>query len=163
MAFKFSIIPVRDDGSAEAELNAFLRSPRVLAVERRWVDRGRDSFWSVCVDYLDGPHEIPVERTKRGKDYKELLNPDDFTVSAKLSELRKEIGQSEAVPVYTIFTNEHLAQMVQNQVRTKSDLQKITGIGEARVEKYGPQFLQLLNSEPQKDEQAADEANGEPF
>ena len=71
MAFKFFTIPVRDDGSAEAELNAFLRGHRVLAVKRRWVDQGSNSFWSLCVDYLDGPHDASGGRsgTKRGKDY----------------------------------------------------------------------------------------------
>ena len=82
MAFKFFTVPIRDNGSAEAELNAFLVGHRVLAVERRWVDLGQESFWSLCVDYLDGPYETPRERsgTKRGKDYREELSPDDFTV-----------------------------------------------------------------------------------
>ena len=31
----------------------FLRSHRVLAVDRRWVEQGSESFWSFCVDYLE--------------------------------------------------------------------------------------------------------------
>ena len=38
---------------ASAELNGFLRSHRVLSVDRRWVDQGTESFWSFCVDYLE--------------------------------------------------------------------------------------------------------------
>ncbi len=53
MPFKFFVVPVRDDGSAEAELNAFLGSHRVLAIDRRCVASGGEAYWAVCVDYLD--------------------------------------------------------------------------------------------------------------
>ncbi len=55
----------------------------------------------------------------RAKDYKELLNPEDFAVFAHCAEPRKAIAQAEAVPVYTVFTNEQLAQMVTNRVRSQ--------------------------------------------
>ena len=50
---------------------------------------------------------------KNKVDYKEILTPEQFAVFARLRELRKEIASREAVPVYTIFTNEQLSQMVQ--------------------------------------------------
>ena len=49
------------------------------------------------------------------------------------------------MPVYTIFTNEQLAQMAQTKARTKADLEKIEGIGDARIEKHGTRFLELLS------------------
>ena len=58
---------------------------------------------------------------------------------------RKEAAQTEAVPVYTIFTNEQLAQMVQRRVSTKADLGRIDGVGGARLEKYGDMALAVLN------------------
>ena len=54
MALRFFTIPVRSPTEAERELNAVLAGQRVLTVERRFVDVGPDSFWSVCVDYLPG-------------------------------------------------------------------------------------------------------------
>ncbi len=146
MAFKFFIIPVRDANAAEAELNAFLGRHKVLSVDRRWVEQGTDSFWSVCVDYLTG--SVPsaqVGGPARGKvDYKEVLKPEDFAMFAKLREWRKDVAKQEAVPVYTIFTNEQLAQMVEKRVATKSELEKITGVGDSRVERYGARVLELL-------------------
>ena len=146
MAYKFFHVAVRDAGQTEAELNAFLSSRRVLAVDRRWVDQGADSFWSICVDYIDGPTTDTSGRApkSKGKDYKELLSPEEFAVFAQLRELRKEIAQTEAVPVYTIFTNEQLAQMVQTKVQSKADLERIGGVGDARIEKYGTRFLDVL-------------------
>ncbi len=59
--------------------------------------------------------------------------------------MRKELAQAEAVPVYTIFTNEQLAQIVQKKARTKADLEQIAGVGDARIEKYGQRLLQFLS------------------
>jgi superfamily II DNA helicase RecQ len=146
LAFKFFVIPVRDSHAAEAELNAFLGRHKVLSVDRRWVEQGTDSFWSVCVDHLTGgSSSAPVGGPPRGKvDYKEVLKPEDFAVFAKLREWRKDVAKQEAVPVYTIFTNEQLAQIVEKRVATKSDLEKITGVGDSRVERYGARVLELL-------------------
>ena len=147
MAYKFFHVPIRQTEQAEAALNQFLSSHRVLSVDRRWVDQGPDSFWSFCIDYLASAPGADLQRAAKakGKDYKELLTAEDFAVFARLRDLRKEIAQVEAVPVYTIFTNEQLAQMAQSKVRIKADLEKIGGVGDARIEKYGPRFLELLN------------------
>ncbi len=79
-------------------------------------------------------------------DYKEILKPEDFAVFARLRDLRKEIAQAEAVPVYTIFTNEQLAQMVQQKATSKTGLEKVAGVGDARIEKYGSRVLTVLQA-----------------
>ena len=150
MAVQFFTVPIQDDGSAADELNGFLQSHRVLAVERRWVDQGPNSLWMFCVDYL----EHSAKKSKGGGasgrskvDYKDILNPEDFAVFAKLRDLRKQMAQEEAVPVYTIFTNEQLAKMVQTRTTAKADLEKITGVGDARIEKYGARVLDFLKQQ----------------
>jgi superfamily II DNA helicase RecQ len=83
----------------------------------------------------------------RGKvDYKEVLNADDFAVFARLRVWRKDVAQQEGIPLYTVFTNEQLAQIVQQRVQTKADLQANAGVGDARVEKYGPRLLEVLQA-----------------
>jgi len=146
MALKFFQVPIREFQAVEAELNAFLRAHRVLSVDRRWVDLGQDSFWAICIDYLDGEISARLDTRNKGraKDYKELLSPEDFVAFVKLRDLRKEVAQAEAVPVYTIFTNEQLAGMVQGRVQSKSDMESIAGVGDARIEKYGTRFLACL-------------------
>lgn len=148
MGFKFFLIPVRDNSAVESELNAFLCGHRILSVDRRWVDLGHDSFWSLCVDYLDGdqPTGDNGRNRSRTKDYKEVLSPDDFSVFVKLRELRKEIAQAEAIPVYAVFTNEQLAKMVETRVKSTSDLEAIAGVGDARIGKYGDRFLTCLQT-----------------
>ncbi len=121
MPLKFFTIPIQDLASSEGELNGFLANHRVLSVDRHFVEHGASSFWTVCVDYLDGqPATSSDSRSRRAKvDYRDLLSPEDFAVYAKLRDLRKEIAQAEAVPVYTVFTNAQLAQMVQRRVNRR--------------------------------------------
>lgn len=88
---------------------------------------------------------------------REILPPQEFVLFAKLRELRKQMAQAESVPVYTIFTNEQLAEMARRRVRTKSDLEGIAGVGDARVSKYGQQFLAALQSA-----EVQHEASGKP-
>lgn len=151
MSLKFFIIPINNIQEAEGELNAFLRAHRVLKMDRNWVDQGESSFWAICVDYLENSHHQATSGTRegiRGKiDYRQVLSPEEFARFAQLRDLRKAIAQTDAVPVYTIFTNEQLAKMIQTGSRTKADLEQIAGVGDARVVKYADRFLSLLNQQ----------------
>lgn len=49
MQLKLFVLPVKNLGDAEAEMNAFLRSRRVLAVKKEFVPDGENSFWTFCV------------------------------------------------------------------------------------------------------------------
>ena len=113
MPYQFFLIPVRDAGSAASELNAFLRNHRVLAVDRRWVDQGADSYWSFCVDYLELTSGTIVSGRVpkgRGKDYREILSPEDFAVRSigehrsAASQLDSEKNRCHAERLSTRFT-----------------------------------------------------------
>ena len=43
-----------------------------------------------------------------------------------------------------VFTNEQLAEMVRQRVATAAALAAIAGVGEARLARYGPAFVDLL-------------------
>lgn len=146
MPFAFFKIRANDDGESAEHLNRFLRSHRVLAVRNEWVSEGEDSFWAFCIDYLEGSLSKSSAGQGRSRvDYKELLPPEQFEVFARLRELRKEMAEREGVPVFNLFTNEQLAEMVKRGCRTRSALEKIDGIGESRLGKYGDRFLDELS------------------
>ena len=149
---KFFCIPARQAAGAEGELNRLLRTQRIVSVDRRWVENGEQSFWSVCVEYTEPVGPVPAAPASSGEpgkgkiDYRERLKPEDFAVYAQLRELRKAVAAEESVPVYAVFTNDHLAQIAEGKVRTKAALEAIQGVGAARAEKYADRFLSLLNS-----------------
>jgi superfamily II DNA helicase RecQ len=150
MQLKLFVLPIKNLGAAEAEMNAFLRGHRVLAVKKEFVADGENSFWSFCVEYLDGtPSASAAPGGKLPKvDYKELLKPEEFEVFSRLREWRKGMAEKEGVPVYVVLSNEQLAQMVRIRVTTKVGLKEIEGVGDARIEKYGDALLERLVFNP---------------
>jgi hypothetical protein len=54
MQLKLFVLPIKNLEAAEAEMNGFLRGHRVLAVKKEFVADGENSFWSFCVEYLEG-------------------------------------------------------------------------------------------------------------
>jgi superfamily II DNA helicase RecQ len=149
MPFRIFLIPVLYSDEATEELNAFIAGHRVAHIERKWIDQGTQSAWVFCVEYViasptrDGNARSQLRRNRI--DYKTILTPDEFTIFSLLRDVRKELSQQEGVPVFALFSNEQLAQMVQRRCASKADLQGIEGIGEAKVEKYSEKLLATLS------------------
>jgi len=140
----FTIRALGADERAVEDLNAFLRSHRVANVDRQFVADGANSYWSVYVTFVDGRASTYPDKPKKRIDYREVLNEHDFAIFARLRTLRKTLAEHEGVPAYALFTNEQLAEMVRRNVDSKKTLSEISGVGEARVEKYGDAFLSAL-------------------
>ena len=108
MPFEFIQIPANGQGNAKEELNKLLRGGRIASVRKEFVANGEDSFWAFCIEFLDGSLGVMdkgLSATSGPKiDYKELLNEADFTVFARLRDLRKVISEKEAIPAYSIFS-----------------------------------------------------------
>lgn len=145
MKIDFFCITVREGEQETERLNQLLNSFRVLSVDREFVADGVNSFWSICVQY-QSPNQRPQAMGRKSSvDYREVLSPEDFLIYARLRELRKSIASEEAIPPYSVFTNEHLAQMVLRRVTALSAMKEIEGIGESRVSKYGEKFKAELD------------------
>lgn len=145
MKYKFYHIPALSPDQATAELNQFCAQHHILKTERAFVADGSNSFWSVCVLYSDDT-ETPAgkEGRKNRVDYKEVLSTEDFMVYSELRDLRKQIAEREGCAVYNVFTNDQLAAMVQQRTTSKHAMQEIKGIGSARLEKFGDEFVMHL-------------------
>ena len=145
MQWAFYRIPVTG-GVASEELNRFLRSVRVLTVHREFVGQGDASFWALAVEYLPAADSTqPAIRGVSSKtDFRSVLPPEDFALFARLREWRKQTANREAVPVYTIFTNEQLAEMSRRRPSSLSVIGEIDGIGQGRLDKYGKMVLDII-------------------
>lgn len=148
MQIHFFIIPIHGGGEAAEEVNRFLASHRVLAVDRSFVQDGANSAWALCIS-VDAPGDRPQSGKRGAKvDYREVLNEQDFALFAQLRALRKELAEAEGMPAYALFTNDQLAEMVRRRVQSATALQTIPGIGEARARKYGERFLVVMRQAP---------------
>ena len=147
MKYKFFKIPVSDPVSAETELNAFIAQHRISHIDSHFVADAANSFWLLCLTWVDSEATLAERLPKRKNkiDYKEVLSETDFSLYAKLRDLRKELAEREGTPVYNLFTNEQLATIVQQRILTKSALLAVEGIGQTRVEKYAKAFLECMS------------------
>ena len=96
------------------------------------------------MSYIEGEGRPGPEKRQKRVDYREVLSAEEFALFSKLRELRKELAEQEGVPVYAVFTNDHLADMVRQRVVSLETLQSINGVGQARLEKYGEAFVRIL-------------------
>jgi hypothetical protein len=147
MRFTFFQIPVDDDGRAAERLNAFVANQPTARVERQFIANGDDSLWTFCVTTVEARSiGSPGSPPKGRLDYKEKLAPEDFQVFDQLRRIRKELADREGVPVYGVFTNEQLEQIVLRRVASGEHLSPIAGVGPARVEKFGPAIVSALRA-----------------
>jgi len=148
--YKFFRIPTQPDKKEELELNQFLSSHNIQFVDRKFVNSGHSSFWSITVEYFsdksDSSASDKKDDSKSRPDYKKILTPDAFTLYLKLREWRKEVAEKEGVALYAVFTNEHLAKIAEKRIITSQGLQKIHGVGESKITKYSKAVFEIVNS-----------------
>lgn len=147
--FTLPLSPSDDDLES---VNKFLRSHRIMTVDRHYsADNG--GYWTLFVTYQEnGSPEapLPVVRSSK-KDYREILNVEQFDRFAKMRDLRRNLLQKEAKPAYAIFTDEELANIAQLSEVTVATIRQIKGVGK-RADKYGPLIIETLLSTPEQNE-----------
>ena len=64
----------------------------------------------------------------------------------KLALLRKSLAATDKVPPYLVFHDKTLREMVDKMPADMQAMGNISGIGQAKLEKYGPVFLDVINN-----------------
>ena len=60
--------------------------------------------------------------------------------------LRMELAKEQGVPPYVVFGDKSLQEMAQVHPRTEQEFSQIFGVGATKATRYGPRFLELLQS-----------------
>lgn len=150
MQYKIFTIPIHDGQDQLVELNRFLRSEKIVTVDKSLVVVEGSAFWSFCVQFLpgaavSGPSSLPKTKT----DYKTVLSQEHFEIFSVLRSIRKQIASEDAVPAYSVFTDAELAAISSLPTIDEDSLKSVDGIGEKRVEKYGSLLVKrYLESSP---------------
>ena len=77
--------------------------------------------------------------------YKKTTSPHP-TLHKQLRELRDKLVAADDLPIYYVASSATIDEMAKYLPQTPEELKKITGFGEKKVEKYGYQFLALLQA-----------------
>lgn len=70
----------------------------------------------------------------------------------ELRQARKQIADEENVPAFVIFSDATLSELAAYFPQNKEDLEKISGFGEVKIEKYGGTFLDIILSYCEKNQ-----------
>jgi len=88
----------------------------------------------------------PVKLPRGSKPTKTALPVGDLDPELweALRECRRKLAEEQGVPPYVIFHNATLEEMCRVQPQTLADFGDINGVGERKLEKYGPFFVTVI-------------------
>ena len=72
------------------------------------------------------------------------INEDDETLYNKLKELRSEYAKKLKLPAYVIFPDKTLIEMAKYKPTSSEELEKIFGVGKAKLKKFGGNFINVI-------------------
>ena len=132
-------------------INKFLRSHRILRVEKEFVPAGTNSQWCFCVEYLEGgePQKRSGKKSTR-IDYREVLPQEAFARFARYREIRKALAAQEGIPPFIIFTDKEIAAMAEAEELTPAMMRSVKGIGEKKIAKYASHFISINKDETER-------------
>ena len=87
---------------------------------------------------------IPVSETKREKP-QEIRYKTDPRLMEILRRLRAKIALTQSVPAYVVFTDASLVDMCEKLPRTDNEFLSVSGVGSAKLDRYGSEFLKAIN------------------
>jgi ATP-dependent DNA helicase RecQ len=71
----------------------------------------------------------------------------DNTLFESLRTLRKRLADEAGMPPYIIFNDASLREMAQRQPKTLQEFSTILGVGQAKLARYGEQFVELIQQQ----------------
>jgi len=104
----------------------FLKKPHAIEL-------ARDHDFTTDVDEEEESNDKPVNT----KAY-------DVKLFETLKTLRKKIAKEKGLPPYVIFQDPSLEEMATTYPTTKDDLAQVNGVGMGKVNKFGAEFLQVI-------------------
>ena len=142
------MLPSHGDALTDEELNRFLRSHRVLQVERHFcADNG--GYWAMLVEYVEGDPtaEAPPAQRRERKDFSESLSEEEKQRYESYKTVRRELAQQHSIPAYLVFTNEELAILSRLPELTDETVRGIKGIAPQRLKDYVRFFYTVSHAE----------------
>lgn len=145
MQIKLFTIPINNVEEYNEEVNKFLRSNKIVEIEKHILQTGASYSWCFYISYIDSVYQKEQNNTRTKIDYMKVLDTKTFTKFSKLREIRKQIATENAVSAYIVFTDAELAEIAKLPELTINKLKTIKGIGDKKTKKYGEQFIKMFN------------------
>ncbi len=128
-------------GMLEADMAAY--GGLKLTEAARPVLKGEQEVW-LRRDAEPEKRMSKAERSARAKEAFEGANDDPLWQALKAKRL--ELAREQGVPPYVIFHDSTLREIHNRKPQTLDEMGQISGIGQAKLQKYGDEFLKTLEN-----------------
>ena len=89
----------------------------------------------------------PAEKVKPGRMRdREVLSEYDKALFEELRVLRKRLAEERNVPPYVVFGDVSLRHMAVAYPQSKDEFSRVHGVGEAKLDEYGPEFVEVIRA-----------------
>lgn len=127
-------------------LDDFLEGNEIIKVETAFVND--ESYWSVILYFEE---KLPKNTVKEPKIIKysaenDFLSPDEEKILDALKLWRSEKAREQNLPTYFIASNKELMSVAKYKPAKKEELLEIKGFGKHKIENYGEEILEILES-----------------
>ncbi len=105
------------------------------------------------IEVIKGAHQIELKKERltvqKSVTKKKVTYFDDYDVEVydRLRDLRTQIASEKGIPPYIVFSDKTLKDLSMKVPQDKEAMLEVHGIGEVKFERYGKEFLTLLNDE----------------
>ena len=118
-------------------------------VDRGYLIRTGDMYPVISLtdkgrEVLNAKQRVMLTKTKTKNEIQSIANPYEEDLLHALKDLRKELAAEDDVPPYVVLSDATLMEMATYLPLNKADFRKISGFGEAKIERYGRDFWQLM-------------------
>jgi len=113
-----------------------------LTEAARPVLRGEQQVWLRRDDAPVKRRATKAERDARRRQPFEGANEDPLWQALKAR--RMELAREQGVPPYVIFHDSTLLEILERKPQTPDEMGRISGVGQAKLAKYGDAFLQVM-------------------
>lgn len=145
MQIKFFTIPITFVAEHNEEVNKFLKTHKILEIDKQLVQMPTGAYWCLYIQYVDETNHEFYQKDKI--DYREVLPEAEFKIFSHLREIRKKMSVEDGIAAYHIFTDYELSEIAKLKEPTTNIIRTIKGIGDKKAEKYGERLLSQLTSE----------------
>ncbi len=87
----------------------------------------------------------PVDRVRPSRStVREVMTQYDKGLFEELRVLRRRLAEERNVPPYVVFGDVPLRHMAVTYPRSREEFARIHGVGEAKLDEYGPEFVEVI-------------------
>jgi superfamily II DNA helicase RecQ len=135
-------------GFDDRELRDYIKDKEIISMNDHFFVRNEIPYLSVVIKYYPYRREVePVQTPAKARQREashEGLTPEIEGVFNLLRDWRSTQARKEGVPPYIIFNNRQLIEIIKTKAQSFAELERVNGIGKVKVEKYGPEILEII-------------------